>query len=132
MGFPFFVPAFIPGNRIRIYSCHPKVEQAIRGQNHEPCFPVEFEALAATIEFIALEPDKPYEIAGTTVTGTRQLHGNDSYGYRIEKDGRSFVYTTDSEHKPKTAKKWSARRRSSAMPIWWCSMPCIRSPTPSP
>ncbi|HEY1707531.1 MAG TPA: MBL fold metallo-hydrolase [Rhizomicrobium sp.] len=100
MGFPFFVPAFIPGNRIRIYSCHPKVEQAIRGQNHQPCFPVEFEALAAAIEFVPLEPDKSYEIAGSVVTGTKQLHGNDSYGYRIEKDDRSFVYTTDSEHKP--------------------------------
>jgi phosphoribosyl 1,2-cyclic phosphodiesterase len=100
MGFPFFVPAYIPGNRIRIYSCHAKLEQAIRGQNREPCFPVEFEALPSTIEFIALEPDKSYEIAGATVTGSTQLHGNDSYGYRIEKDGKSVVYTTDSEHKP--------------------------------
>jgi phosphoribosyl 1,2-cyclic phosphodiesterase len=103
MGFPFFVPAFIPGNTIRIYSCHAKLEQAIRGQNHEPCFPVEFTALAAKIEFITLEPETPYEIAGTTVTGMQQLHGNDSYGYRIEKDGKAVVYTTDSEHKPEDA-----------------------------
>jgi phosphoribosyl 1,2-cyclic phosphodiesterase len=103
MGFPFFVPAFIPGNTIRIYSCHAKLEQAIRRQNHEPCFPVEFTALAAKIEFITLEPEKPYEIAGATVTGMQQLHGNDSYGYRIEKDGKAVVYTTDSEHKPEDA-----------------------------
>jgi phosphoribosyl 1,2-cyclic phosphodiesterase len=100
MGFPFFIPAFIPGNRIRIYSCHPKLEQAIRGQNHEPCFPVEFTALAASIEFILLEPGKAYEIAGTTVTGIAQLHGNESFGYRIENDGKTVIYTTDSEHKP--------------------------------
>ena len=100
MGFPFFVPAFIPGNTIRIYSCHAKLEQAVRGQNHEPSFPVEFTALAAKIEFIALEPDTPYEIAGATVTGSLQLHGNDSYGYRIEKHGKTVIYTTDSEHKP--------------------------------
>jgi phosphoribosyl 1,2-cyclic phosphodiesterase len=100
MGFPFFVPAYIPGNRIRLYSCHPKLEQAIRGQNRGPCFPVEFEALAAAIEFIPLEPGKRYEIAGAAVTGMLQLHGNDSYGYRIEKDGKVVVYTTDSEHKP--------------------------------
>jgi len=103
MGFPFFVPAFIPGNTIRIHSCHAKVEQAIRGQNHEPCFPVEFAALAAKIEFIALEPGKQYEIAGATVTGMLQLHGNDSYGYRIEKDGKTVIYTTDAEHKPENA-----------------------------
>jgi len=99
MGFPFFVPAFIPGNRIRIYSCHAKLEQAIRGQNAAPCFPVEFGALGARIEFIPLEPGRPYPIGGATVTGKAQRHGGDSYGYRIEKDGKSVVYTTDSEHK---------------------------------
>jgi len=99
MGFPFFVPAFIPGNTIRLYSCHTRLEEAIRGQNHEPCFPVEFAALAATIEFVTLEPGVPYEIAGARVTGRTQFHGNDSYGYRIEKDGKTVVYTTDAEHK---------------------------------
>lgn len=100
MGFPFFVPAFIPGNRIRIYSCHAKLEQAIRAQNREPCFPVEFETLAANIEFVTLEPGKRYDIAGAAVTGIKQLHGNDSYGYRIESNGKTVVYTTDAEHKP--------------------------------
>jgi phosphoribosyl 1,2-cyclic phosphodiesterase len=99
MGFPFFVPAFIPGNRIRIYSCHAKLEQAIRGQNAAPCFPVEFASLAAKIEFVALEPGRSYSICGATVTGKAQRHGGDSYGYRIEKGGKSVVYTTDSEHK---------------------------------
>ena len=99
MGFPFFVPCYIPGNRIILYSCHDKMEQAIRGQNHGPCFPVEFEALSAAIEFVKLEAGKTYDIAGAKVTGTLQLHGNDSYGYRIEKDGKAVIYTTDSEHK---------------------------------
>jgi phosphoribosyl 1,2-cyclic phosphodiesterase len=100
MGFPFFVPGFIPSNRIRLYSCHPKFEQAIRGQNHEPCFPVEFEALAAQIEFIPMRPGEPYEICGASVTGMGQLHSNESFGYRIEKDGKAVVYTTDAEYKP--------------------------------
>jgi len=103
MGFPFFVPAYIPGNLIRIYSCHDKLEQAIRGQNAAPCFPVDFSALRATIEFVHLTPGRPYPIGGATVTGRAQLHGDDSYGYRIEKDGRSVVYTTDSEHKMEDA-----------------------------
>ena len=100
MGFPFFIPCFIPGNRVVLYSCHDKLEQAIRNQNHEPCFPVEFSALAAKIEFVKLDVDRAYDIAGAKVTGTPQMHGNDSYGYRIEKNGKSVVYTTDSEHKP--------------------------------
>ena len=103
MGFPFFVPAFIPGTKIKLYSCHPKLEQAIRGQNSGPCFPVEFEALAAGIEFIPLEEGKPYEICGATVTGKGQLHSNESYGYRLEKDGKTVIYTTDAEYKPDNA-----------------------------
>ena len=103
MGFPFFVPAYIPGNRIKLYSCHAKLEEAIRGQHRGPCFPVEFETLGATIEFVTLEPGRRYDIAGAGVTGFAQLHGNDSYGYRIEKGGKSVVYTTDAEHKPEDA-----------------------------
>ena len=103
MGFPFFVPAYIPGNRIRLYSCHDKLEQAIRGQNREPCFPVDFSALRATIEFVHMTPGQAYPIAGAMVTGKAQLHGDLSYGYRIEKDGKSVVYTTDSEHKMEDA-----------------------------
>lgn len=103
MGFPFFIPSFIPGNRIRIYSCHAKLEEAIRGQNSAPCFPVEFASLAASIEFVPLEVGRAYDIAGAKVTGSAQLHGNDSYGYRIEKDGQVVIYTTDSEHKPEDA-----------------------------
>jgi phosphoribosyl 1,2-cyclic phosphodiesterase len=99
MGFPFFIPAFTPGNRIRLYSCHARLEQAIREQNAAPCFPVEFENLGAQIEFVRLEPGKPYPIAGATVTGKPQRHGGDSYGYRIEHGGKTVVYTTDSEHK---------------------------------
>jgi phosphoribosyl 1,2-cyclic phosphodiesterase len=99
MGFPFFVPAFIPGNRIRMHSCHPMVERAIRGQNSAPCFPVEYSYLAASIEFVQMEPGVTYDIAGARVTGTEQVHGNDSYGYRVEKDGKTVVYSTDSEHK---------------------------------
>ena len=100
MGFPFFAPAFIPGNRIRIYSCHPKFEEAIRNQSHEPCFPVEFTALPATIEFVTLEPGVVYDIAGVTVRGMAQLHGGESFGYRLEREGRTVVYTTDAEYKP--------------------------------
>ncbi|NOT40452.1 MAG: MBL fold metallo-hydrolase [Alphaproteobacteria bacterium] len=103
MGFPFFVPAFIPGNRIKLYSCHPHLERAIRGQNREPCFPVEFETLSASIEFVTLEPAKRYDIAGASVTCFEQLHGNDSFGYRIEAGGKSVVYSTDAEHKPENA-----------------------------
>lgn len=99
MGFPLFAPAYIPGNRIRIYGCNPELEQAFRRQHGAPSFPVEFDQLPAKIEFVHLEAGQLYDIAGYRVTAKRQLHGGDSYGYRIERDGRIAVYSTDSEHK---------------------------------
>lgn len=99
MGFPFFAPAYVPGNRIRIYGCHNTLREALHVQHSAPWFPVDFRELASTIEFVTLEPDRTYEIAGLSVTCMRQLHTGDSYGYRFARGGKSIVYSTDSEHK---------------------------------
>ena len=99
MGFPFFGPAYVPGTKIRIHGCHDVLEHAYRLQQSPPCFPVEFDQLGATIEFVKLEPDKPYRVNDLTVTPHLQLHSGDSYGYRFERAGKAVVYSTDSEHK---------------------------------
>jgi len=99
MGFPFFTPAFIPGNVIRIHGCHEVMREAFVRQQSDPCFPVDFRNLAATIEFVELKPDHCYEIDGLSVRPILQNHAGDSYGYRFEKGGKSIVYSTDCEHK---------------------------------
>lgn len=99
MGFPFFTPAYIPGNRIIFYGCHAELETAFRRQQEPISFPVRFDQLGATIEFRKMEPGVPIEINGLRVTAKLQLHAGDSYGYRLEHGGRSLVYSTDSEHK---------------------------------
>jgi len=99
MGLPFFTPAYIPGNRVRFYGGHPGLEAALRRQQDEPSFPVDFSYLRADIEFMQLEPGRRYDVAGMTVTAKLQRHAGDSFGYRFESNGRSVVYSTDSEHK---------------------------------
>ncbi len=99
MGFPFFGPAYVPGTRIRIHGCHDVLEHAFRLQQSPPCFPVAFDQLGAAIEFVRLEPGRAHVVSGVAVTPRLQLHSGDSYGYRFEKDGKSVVYSTDSEHK---------------------------------
>ena len=99
MGLPFFVPAFIPGNRIVVYGGHQQLEFALRRQQEQPSFPVDFSIFGATLEFVRLTPGERYRVAGVDVTLMLQHHGGDSYGYRFESDGRSVVYATDSEHK---------------------------------
>jgi anti-anti-sigma factor len=99
MGFPFFAPAYIAGNRIRIYGCHSVLHEALRTQHSAPWFPVDFHSLASSIEFITLEPGHTYDVAGLSVDSIRQFHSGDSYGYRFSKGGKSVVYSTDCEHK---------------------------------
>jgi phosphoribosyl 1,2-cyclic phosphodiesterase len=98
MGFPFFTPAYIPGNRIRIYGGHADLEAAFRRQQAAPSFPVDFAALGADIEFVRLQPGAQHDIAGMQVSLMLQRHSGDSYGYRFAAGGRVVVYTTDSEH----------------------------------
>jgi phosphoribosyl 1,2-cyclic phosphodiesterase len=99
MGLPFFTPAYVPGNRICFYGCHPDLESALRRQMDPPSFPVDFSFLRANIEFVRLEPGIRYDVAGMTVTAKLQRHGGDSYGYRFAANNRVVVYSTDSEHK---------------------------------
>ena len=99
MGFPFFTPVYLPGNRIVIHSCHADVEHAFRRQQAAPSFPVDFAQLAAKGEFDVLASDRDYEIAGLRVRAKRQLHAGDSYGWRLSDGARTLVYSTDSEHK---------------------------------
>ena len=98
MGFPFFTPAYLKGNRLRIYGGHAELEEALRRQHGAPSFPVDFSALGADIEFVRLESGREYEVAGLTVRLMLQRHTGDSYGYRFTSAGRTVIYSTDSEH----------------------------------
>jgi phosphoribosyl 1,2-cyclic phosphodiesterase len=99
MGFPFFGPAYVQGNHIRIYGCHEALEHAFRRQQEPPSFPVPFTQLNAEVEFVHLAPGQVHRFPAFTVTPQLQRHSGDSYGFRFESHGKSVVYTTDSEHK---------------------------------
>ena len=98
MGFPFFTPAYIPGNRIVIHGCHDCLESALIRQHSDPNFPVQWAQLGADIEFELMTPGQTVNVAGMTIEALKQHHHGDSYGYRFTADGRSLVYSTDSEH----------------------------------
>ncbi|MBF0517573.1 MAG: MBL fold metallo-hydrolase [Nitrospirae bacterium] len=101
-GFPFFTPAFIPGNQINIYGFHKELKDSFVRQQEFPNFPVPLSVMRAAIEFHYLDLEKDYDIAGYKVMGIRQTHPGFSYGYSFVKDGKKIVYSTDSEHKEDT------------------------------
>src|SRR5262245_6096239 len=110
MGFPFFTPAYIPGNTIRIYGGHPisVMQEAFLRQQSDPCFPVHWDQLGADITLFHLEPGQWYEVNGFRVQAKLQPHHGDSYGYRFEKDGKVVVYSTDGEHQLELDEKTDA------------------------
>ena len=98
MGLPFFTPAYIPGNRVIIHSGHANAEHALRRQQEQPSFPVDFSYFGAAMEFVVHSPGVPQVVAGMTVDIMKQRHGGDSYGWRFDHQGSRVIYSTDSEH----------------------------------
>ncbi|HOS39327.1 MAG TPA: MBL fold metallo-hydrolase [Spirochaetota bacterium] len=101
-GFPFFVPAYIPGNRITFYGFHPDIERAFEVQQSAPWFPATLSMMASEKKFVHLEIGKTYGIGNFTVRGIEQEHPGTAYGYSIQHNGKKIVYSTDSEHKDGT------------------------------
>ncbi len=98
-GFPFFVPAYIPGNRVIFHGYHEEIPDAIKHQMDTPCFPVPFKYMGADIEFNIMPPCQPLQLGGFDITSIEQNHPGKSYGYRFARDDKFIIHSTDSEHK---------------------------------
>lgn len=98
-GLPFFVPGFIPGNRLTFHSPRANLEVAFVGQQTETYFPVPLSYLSGDIQFRHIPTEAWSQIGDVRVYPLRTSHPGETYGYRIEHDGHSLVYATDSEYK---------------------------------
>src|SRR5690606_23912279 len=96
IGLPFFIPIFIPGNKIHFYAPHDDLEENIRLMFRKPNFPVEFENLGAQIFFHKLEPRKTRKFWDMNVTPYQLDHPYPCWGYKIEKNGKIFSHCVDS------------------------------------
>ncbi|HLL76684.1 MAG TPA: response regulator [Pyrinomonadaceae bacterium] len=111
-GFPFFAPAFIPGNQIDVYAPYGgsrPLRQVMGGQMEFTYFPVELDQLLARIDYHELGEGE-FDIAGARVSTQFLNHTSVTIGYRFECDGATLVYLTD--HEPFAEALW----RSDAEP----------------
>jgi len=103
-GFPFFVPAFVPGNCFHIYgSIAPNgmsIKQRLSNQMLDPNFPVPIQVMKSTLKFYDLAPGDVFEVDGITIETGSLNHPNTAIGYRVSWQGRTAVYATDTEHFP--------------------------------
>jgi phosphoribosyl 1,2-cyclic phosphodiesterase len=101
-GFPFFAPAFIPGNTIYMYggkNVSGTVETALAGQMEMPNFPVHLTQLPAKLAFNDLHEGEVVEIpGGCRITNAAGNHPGGVYAYRVDYRGKSIIYATDTEH----------------------------------
>ncbi len=98
-GLPFFVPGFIPGNRLTFHSPHENLKDAFVGQQADVYFPVPLGILRANVEFQPMPAGVWTQIGDARVYPhpmPHPLHG--SFGYRVEHNGQSVVYATDAEY----------------------------------
>jgi phosphoribosyl 1,2-cyclic phosphodiesterase len=97
-GFPFFVPAYIPGNRLTLYSLRgtdKSLSKVFTGQMDSSYFPVDLTDMMAQLDFVELEG--PVEIGNAKVSHFYLNHPGLAVGYRIESEGKAVVYVTDHE-----------------------------------
>jgi phosphoribosyl 1,2-cyclic phosphodiesterase len=103
-GFPFFAPAFIPGNRFDIYGGSApdgqSIEQRLNHQMMDPNFPVPLNIMAADLHFHNLPAGAVIQIGAVQVEIGQLNHPGGAYGYRVSWQGRSVTYITDTEHRP--------------------------------
>jgi phosphoribosyl 1,2-cyclic phosphodiesterase/CheY-like chemotaxis protein len=97
-GFPFFVPAYVPGNRISVCSLRgsdKSLEKVFTGQMDANYFPVDLTDMLAQLQFIELEG--PVEIGEAKVSHVYLNHPGVAIGFRVDWGGKSVVYVTDHE-----------------------------------
>ena len=97
-GLPFFSPAYVQGTKISIYAlltAADELQQVIGGITRHEFFPMALEAVPADFEYHEVEPGVDFEIGGFRVMPIALNHPFGSVGYRLDCDGSSWAYVSD-------------------------------------
>jgi len=101
MGFPFFIPIFVPGTEIDIYGPvtyeDEGLEEIIGGQLRYRYFPVKHSELSAKLRYHPLR-ERSIDLGGGMQLTTKYLnHPILCLGYRFEHEGKVFCTAYDTE-----------------------------------
>ena len=104
-GFPFFVPAFVKGNRFHIYAAiapdGSTIEKRLNDQMRHPNFPVPLQVMGADLQFKDLQIGQSVPVGDEVLVETALLnHPGQALGYRVNWQGHAAAYVTDTEHYP--------------------------------
>ncbi|MEX6506205.1 MBL fold metallo-hydrolase [Jiella sp. M17.18] len=107
MGLPFVIPLYKDHVSARIFAGHfedaTTTRSMVEGFMCPPYFPVTPKQFAAKIDYRDFRPPDILDLGdGIVVKTVRLTHPNGAVGYRIDYDGHSLCYITDTEHVPGT------------------------------
>jgi phosphoribosyl 1,2-cyclic phosphodiesterase len=97
-GLPFFSPVYVPGTKISVYAlltAADELQQVIGGITRHEFFPMPLDSVPAVFEFHQVEPGVEFDINGFHVAPIALNHPFGAVGYRIDGDGSSWAYVSD-------------------------------------
>jgi ribonuclease BN (tRNA processing enzyme) len=97
-GLPYFTPLYHEGNRLSVYARQrddTHLRAVFSSQNDNPYFPVPFDSMKAAVTFNELVDGQSFPIGRAKVSCTRLNHPWIAMAYRVEIDGKSVVYSSD-------------------------------------
>lgn len=102
-GIPFFGPFYNPNNVFRIWAGHliPEmtIEQVLVDMMMAPLFPVPLKIFSADMSYHDFRAGESVDVRpGVTLRTAVLNHPNRATGYRVDYEGKSFCYLTDTEH----------------------------------
>ncbi len=101
-GLPFFIPLFIPGNKVKILGSGDPISQrdvseVLMRQMEYAYFPIREAELNANIEYTSLRDRQTFNIGTACVENILMNHPTMNYGYKISCGDKSLFFTGDHE-----------------------------------
>lgn len=100
-GLPFFVPVYMKTTNLTIVGGPNgimSVREALEHQMSAPVFPVRLDEVGAKIATREVKMGESFDVGEARVRVARGNHPGGVVAYRIEHEGKSIVYATDTEH----------------------------------
>ena len=97
-GLPFFEPAYVPDTVIDVYAlltAADELHQVIGGITRHEFFPIPLEAVPADFQFHEVEPGVAMTLGEIAVMPMALNHPFGAVGYRLDADGTSVAYVSD-------------------------------------
>ena len=100
-GFPFFAPAYIPGNEFHVFGLKNSkhtMQDILDHQMSGPNFPVSFSIMNAKFLFNDISAGEVLNEGNLKVTAAFTNHPNNGLCFRFQGEKGSVVYASDTEH----------------------------------